>query len=195
MNTKSEQAQHLKPNNKEFAFLNLAYNSFYDIYDEYFSKNKFTSKKMFSLIIKAFSIYSECIKYEPLQEYIKFIEKSRPQGEIASLRFFETIRHLLVHFPFFKSWKEVKFNRDMIVWNGGHSKIDKFLFEVEGKNSYKWRIWDYNKKVMKYGYEIKFPKKYHDGSEIFLKNLIDEKQGIELCFIMMKQVLDSQVEK
>jgi len=192
--TQSPKTQNLKPNDKKLKFLNFAYNNFYDIYNEYFDNTKLTPKEKYQLIVRALSIYSECLKYEPISYYLKYLSVTRPAGDIASLRFFEIIRHILVHFPFFTEWNEVSFNRDLILWNNKHSKIDEFLLEVEGREGFKWRIWDNKKKKMRYGFEIKFPSKYKNNNLIYLKDLIDEKRGIEICFIMIKKVLGSQVE-
>ena len=192
MTTQSEQSSN--PSTIETEFLNLAYNLFYDLCDECFSPRGKSKRARFSAISRAFAIFSECLNYEPLKYYIEYIEKSRPPGDIQSIRFFEIVRHILIHFPFFTKWSEVHFSRNLILWNGKHSKIDKFLCDNEGKEGFKWRIWEPENKRMKYGYEIKFPKRYKDGSEIYLKDLIDEKKGMEICFRMMKEVLDSQVE-
>jgi len=41
---------------------------------------------------------------------------------------------------------------------------------------------------------IKFPKKY-DDSKIYLKEFLTEKEGLKFSFILMKQIIDTQVEK
>ena len=114
--------------------------------------------------------------------------------DIMSLKYFEVIRHVLVHFPFFNKWDEVYFTQDLITWNGKHSKINSFFMDNEGRIEYKWRIWDGNKKAMKYGYVIKFPKSYSKNSKIYIKDLINEDKGIEISLLMIKKVLESQVE-
>jgi len=40
---------------------------------------------------------------------------------------------------------------------------------------------------------IKFPKNY-SGTKIYLKDIISEKEGIKFSLIMMKQILNTQVE-
>jgi hypothetical protein len=42
---------------------------------------------------------------------------------------------------------------------------------------------------------IKFPKKYIEYTKIYLKEIFSEKEGIIFSFILMKQFLDTQVEK
>ena len=93
----------IKPNKKEKEFLEIAYNSFYDLYEEYKNKKNLSSEKKLAILIKIFSIYSECLKYEPIKCFVKFLEENRPPGDIISLRYFEIIRHILIHFPFFTS--------------------------------------------------------------------------------------------
>ena len=50
------------------------------------------------------------------------------------------------------------------------------------------------KKKMTY-LSINFPRKYNLSNKIFLKNIISEVDGIKFCIILMKKVLDTQVEK
>ncbi len=122
------------------------------------------------------------------------LEIQRPPGENVSLKYFKVIRHIFVHFPFFDKWNDVYFNRNLIIWSNANSQIDKFLLDNEGKDEFKWRIWDRSKKEMVYGYCVKFPKDYSKDAKIFLKDLIDEDKGIEISLLIIKKVLESQVE-
>lgn len=190
-----QQVDNIKPNEKELIFLNLSYNRFYDLYEKLESnKDKLSSEEKFSLLKNIFQIYNECLRYEPIQYFLRLLEKKRPPGEIMSLKYFKVIRHILVHFPFFNKWNDMYITRSLIIWSKPNSQIDKFLLDNEGKDEYKWRIWDENKKEMKYGYTIKFPKDYSKNSKIFIKNLIDEDKGIEISLLMIKKVLESQIE-
>lgn len=184
----------LKPNESELMFLQLAYNSFYDLYELYFSWAELNEKQKYDIILKIYSIFSECLKYEPIKHYLSFLEKNRPEWDIISLKFFEIIRHIIIHFPFFNSWNEVYFNRKIILWSWNHSKIDKFFIQNEWKEQFKWRIWDNYNKKMDYWYTINFPKNYSKNENIYLKDLIDENLWVEFSLIMIKKVLDTQVE-
>jgi len=189
------QLNETKPNKKELVFLTLAYNAFYDLYERIENKKtELKSNERFILLNKIFQIYNECLQYEPIKYYLKFLEKNRPEADTISLKYFEVIRHIFVHFPFFDKWEDVYITRDLITWTDKHSRIDSFLLEHEGKEPFKWRIWDNNKKEMIYGYVINFPKDYSKNSKIYLKDLIDENQGIEISLIMIKRVLESQIE-
>ncbi len=42
---------------------------------------------------------------------------------------------------------------------------------------------------------IKFPKTYEKNTKIFLKDIISEKEGVSFLFILMRQIMNSQVEK
>jgi len=42
---------------------------------------------------------------------------------------------------------------------------------------------------------INFPKEYENDTKIFLKDILSEKDGIKFSFILMKQILDTQVEE
>lgn len=193
---KNEQRdKYIKPNKKELSFLNLAYNKFYDLHDKLTKKeNILNSQERFLILKNIFQIYNECLQYEPIRYYLKFLEKNRPSGDIESLKYFQIIRHILIHFPFFEKWNDVYITHDLITWTGKKSKIDSFLLDNEGKEPFKWRIWDPLNKKMKYGYVINFPKDYSKNSKIYLKDLIDENYGIEISLIMIKGVLESQVE-
>ena len=41
---------------------------------------------------------------------------------------------------------------------------------------------------------ISFPETYNDNSKIFLKDIISEKDGVKFSFILMKQILNTQIE-
>jgi len=41
---------------------------------------------------------------------------------------------------------------------------------------------------------INFPERYEDNTKIYLKDIVSEKDGIKFCFILMKKILDTQVE-
>lgn len=190
-----QQINNIKPNKKELVFLELSYNRFYDLYEKLEKgKDKLSPKEKFSLLKNVFQIYNECLRYEPIQYFLKLLETERPSGENISFKYFKVIRHIFIHFPFFDKWNDVYFTRDLITWSETNSRIDKFLLNNEGKNEYKWRIWDEDKKKMKYGYIIKFPKDYGKNTKIFIKNLIDEDKGIEISLLMIKRVLESQIE-
>lgn len=41
---------------------------------------------------------------------------------------------------------------------------------------------------------IKFPSNYNNNHKIYLREILEEKDGVKFSIIMMKQVLDTQVE-
>ena len=41
---------------------------------------------------------------------------------------------------------------------------------------------------------IAFPKEYSDDSKIYLKDIISENKGVKFSFILMRNILDTQVE-
>jgi hypothetical protein len=91
----------LRPNKSELEFITLAYNKFYDIFDEVF-KDDFWNKDMyyrFSKIKDTFYIYAELLNYEPLKWVIKDIKKRRPpmESEIGS-ELFKFVRNIFFHF-------------------------------------------------------------------------------------------------
>ena len=102
-------------------------------------------------------------------------------------------RNVIAHFPFYDTWDEVYVTKSLINWQKEGQFIDKFLSEYQGKSEIKYRFWEPDKKRMTY-LSIKFPKKYND-SKIYLKEFLTEKEGLKFSFILMKQILDTQVEE
>ena len=62
-----------------------------------------------------------------------------------------------------------------------------------GKEHVKYRFWEGQNKKMTY-LRIHFPGHYADDTRIYLKDILSEKEGIKFSFILMKQVLNTQVE-
>lgn len=185
-----------KPNKQELTFLNSSYNFFLDIYEEI--KNDYFWEKepyyRFNRIRDAFLVYSEVLEYEPIQCYLKILQKARPPMEAElSNEYLLFIRNILIHFPFFKSWDEVSFNKELINWSKPGKSIDKFLNKFSGHESVKYRIWNYEKKSFTFVI-INFPKVYTKKIEIKLNYFMPEQEGIQLAMSLMYQVLISQVE-
>lgn len=189
--------KNLRPNKAEGQFLQLAYNRFYDIYDE-ITDDSFWLKEesyRFSKIRECFLIYSEALNYEPIQWVLKYVKKSRPPMEAElGKEFFSFVRNLFVHFPFFSKWSEIYFNRSLINWNSEGKSIDKFLIKYEGHEPVKYRLWSYAKKSFTY-ITISFPKDYKSDERINLSNILPEKEGIIFSIAFMRKILNTQVEK
>ena len=186
----------LRPNQAEIQFLNLAYNRFHDIFaevmdDTFWDKD---SWYRFSKVKDGFGVYSELMNYEQLQCVLENLKISRPpmEAEIAK-DLFKFIRNVIVHFPFFERWEDVWINKSLINWHKEGQSIDAFLRKYEGKEPVKYRFWEAQKKKMTY-LSICFPARYEDNSHIYLKDLMSEKEGGKFSFILMRQVLNTQVE-
>lgn len=187
----------LRPNKKEIDFLSLSYNRFYDIFEEIMDDSFWEKDKWyrFSKTKDGFAIYSELLNYEPIKWVIEHIKKYRPpmEAEIGS-ELFKFIRNIIIHFPFFNGWDDVWINKTIINWHKEGQFIDKFLEKYKGKNVVKYRFLEENKKKMTY-LSINFPKEYKDDTKIFLKDFLTEKDGIKFSFVLMKKILDTQVEE
>jgi hypothetical protein len=184
-----------RPNKAELEFLSLAYNRFYDLYAEVMS-DTFWEKdewERFSKIKQAFSIYAELLNYEPLKEVIKQLKTARPpmESEIGS-ELFKFVRNVVSHFPFFEAWNNVYINKSIINWYKQGLTIDKFLTKYSGHKEIKYRFWEEDKKKMTY-LSINFPELYNDDTKIYLHNIISEKEGVKFSFILMKQIMNTQV--
>jgi hypothetical protein len=183
----------IKPNQQESLFLEMSYGRFMDIFD-YVMRDEFWSDaavQRFHLIKDAFSIYNECLNYDPIKVTIERIKISRPpmEGEIAG-ELFKVIRNVLMHFPFFTQWDDVNITKNLINWHKPSQTIDRFFEKYQGKDTIKYRYWESDKKRMTY-LSINFPSNYEGDIKFYLKNLLAEKEGIPFCLILMKQVLNS----
>lgn len=188
------------PNEKELEVLDLFYNRFYDLFDEIINDNfkKEDAQLRLFKLKEAFSIYKELLSYDPIKWVIEGMKNGgRPplEGVIAD-DLFSFIRNLLSHFPVFKTWDEVFINKDLATWSKT-GQIDRFLnksiqFNEEDKGEVKYRIFDNKKKKMSY-FTIKFPDKY-DSQNIYLKDIVSEETGMKFCMILMKKILDTQIE-
>ena len=115
------------------------------------------------------------------------------EGEIGS-DLFKFVRNLTLHFPFFENWDSVWVNKFIVNWNKEGQSIDQFLKKYKGRGEVKYRFWEGHKKRMTY-LSIKFPAQYKTTSKVFLKDIISEKEGIKFSMILMRKVLDTQVEE
>lgn len=190
----------LKPNDQEKEVLLLFYNRFYELFDEILNDDFFEkdATERFYKLRESFSVYKELLSYEPIKEYLKWMEKGgRPilEGIIAD-DLFSFIRNLLLHFPIFDKWDDVYITKNLATWSKS-GQIDKFLnkcikIKIDGKGTVKYRIWEEKKQKMTY-FNVNFPEKY-DNENIYLKDIIAEEVGIKFCVALMREVLDKQIE-
>ena len=187
----------LRPNKAELEFLTIAYNRFYDLYEEVMNDSFWEKDEWyrFSKVRDAFAVYSELLNYEPIEWILEDMRKSRPpmEAEIAS-ELFRFVRNVIMHFPFFDSWNAVWVSQSMANWHKGGQSIDRFLRQYKGRQTVKYRFWEASKKRMTY-LSINFPEQYDERTKINLKDLLPEKEGVRFSFILMRKVLDTQVER
>ena len=105
---------------------------------------------------------------------------------------FKFIRNILVHFPLFETWSDVWVSKELVNWQREGHTIDRFLNKYAGQKEVKYRFWEADKKRMTY-ISIKFHQKYGED-RIYLRDMITEKDGVKFSLIMMKQILNTQVE-
>ena len=185
----------LRPNDSEKLFLNLSYNRFYDVHKEVMDDGFWEKDDWyrFSKVIAGFTIYGEVLNYEPIQWVIEHLKKTRPpmEAEIGS-DLFKFIRNVIAHFPFFERWDDIWLNKALVNWHKQGQSIDRFLNKYTGRQPVKYRFWEQEKKRMTY-LTINFPSLY-DDSKTFLRDILKEKEGVIFAFILMKQIMDTQVE-
>ncbi|WP_352257663.1 hypothetical protein [Psychrobacter sp. TB55-MNA-CIBAN-0194] len=185
----------LRPTSQEEVFLSLAYNRFYDLADEII-EDSFWEKDdwyRFSKVINLFSVYAELLAYEPFKYVLEAIKKQRPpmESEIGG-PLFKFIRNTFAHFPLFESWNEVWLTKGLVNWQKEGLTIDRFLQKYAGHTEIKYRFWEAEKKKMTY-ISINFPEQY-DDKKIYLSEILSEKDGVKFSLIMMRNILNTQVE-
>lgn len=185
----------IRPNKSEQLFLSLGCNRFYDLFDEIMADNFWQKEDWyrFSKVSNLFAVYAELLTYEPFKYVLETIKKDRPpmESEIGG-PMFKFVRNILAHFPVFETWDEVWISKELVNWQKEGLTIDRFLKKYLGHEEVKYRFWEADKKRMTY-MSIRFPKEYGEN-KIFLKDMIVEKDGTKFSLIMMKQILDTQVE-
>ena len=149
----------------------------------------------FCKIKDAYSVYTELLNYEPIQWVIEHLRIYRPpmEAEIGS-ELFKLVRNVLTHFPFFESWEDVYIDKELVNWNKPGQTIDKFYRKYEGHSPVKYRYWQPDIKKMTY-ISINFPTEYLKGRQVWLKDLISERDGVVFSIIFMRRVLDTQIEE
>lgn len=192
---REKEGMEVRPTKAEELFLSLACNRFYDLFDEVM-KDDFWDKEpwyRFSKVSQTFAIYAELLGYEPFKHVLEAIKNKRPpmEAEIGG-PLFKFVRNVLAHFPIFKSWDEVWISKELVNWQKEGLTIDRFLKKFSGHAEVKYRFWEADKKLMTY-MSIRFPQVYGDN-RIYLKDIISEKDGVKFSFIMMRNVLNTQVE-
>ena len=185
----------LRPNEAELAFLNLAYGRFYDLFDEVMD-DSFWEKGdwyRFSRVANGFAIYSELLKYQPIKWAIEHLRSTRPASEAEMGNdLFRFVRNVVYHFPFFERWDDVMITRSLVNWDGEGRSIDRFLTEYAGRDQVKLRIWEGKFKRMTY-VVVSYPEAYDNTSEIYLRDILTEREGVKFSFVLMKQIADTQV--
>jgi hypothetical protein len=185
----------LRPNQAEIEYLTLAYNKFYDIFDEILDDDFWDRDKYyrFSKLGNAFSIYAELLQYEPLKAVIELLRERRPpmEAEVGSA-VFKVVRNILAHFPVFETWEDVYVRRSLVNWNRPGKTIDKFYNKYEGHDPVKYRFRHPDIKKMTY-VSINFPTNYMADEKIWLKDLISEREGTTFSMIFMRRIIDTQV--
>ena len=185
----------MRPNKSEKLFLTLGYNRFYDLSEE-IMEDCFWEKEdwyRFSKVSNLFAVYSELLTYEPFKHVLEALKQQRPpmESEIGG-PLFKFVRNILAHFPVFETWDDVWISKELINWQKNGLTIDRFLKRYTGHQEVKYRFWEAERKRMTY-ISIRFPQEYGD-KKIYLKDMLTEKDGVKFSLIIMRQILNTQVE-
>lgn len=184
-----------RPTKAEELFLSLGYNRFYDLFDEVMEDNFWDKEDWyrFSRVSNIFAVYAELLTYEPLKYVLEAIKTQHPpmEAEIGG-PLFKFIRNIFAHFPIFERWNDVWVSKELVNWQKEGLTIDRFLSKYADYDEVKYRCWESDKKEMTY-LSIKFPKEYN-ANKIYLKDMVSEKDGVKFSLVMMRQILNTQVE-
>lgn len=158
--------------------------------DDFWDKD---SHYRFSRVSSVFAVYAEILSYESFRYVLETIKTQRPpmESEISG-PMFKFFRNIFAHFPFFDTWDDVWVSKELVNWQREGRTIDKFLKKHFGSKEVKYRFWESDKKQMTY-ISINFPLEYGE-KEIYLKDMLSEKDGVKFCLIMMRQIINTQVE-
>lgn len=193
--SRPKMSNELHPTKEEREFLNLAYNRFFDLYTEIIG-DAFWAKepsKRLHRIQELFSVYVELLKYQPIQWTIK--QEKRPNFADVGRDLFTFLRHATAHFPFFNNWDDIWLSKSLVnLFSKGPQFIDKYLTRNEGHDPIKYRYWEEDKKQMTY-VSVSFPTNYSQGSRVYLKDILSEKDGIRFAAIFMYSILKLQIER
>jgi hypothetical protein len=187
--------QGIRPTADEKEFLTLAYNRFFDLFEEII-EDPFWEKQpeyRLSRTKEIFSVYFEILKYPPIQWVIE--NNKRPNFSDVGKDLFKFIRNVLFHFPFFDRWDDIWVKKSIVnLYSPIPQFIDKFLSANEGKDELKYRFWEEKHKRMTY-ISIKFPNCYGSNEKIFLKDILTERDGIKFSCIFMNNILKTQIKQ
>jgi len=187
--------EHVHPTRDEVEFLELCFNRFLNLFeeimpDEFWDNSDYTR---FSKTKDLFAIYSETLKYPPMQWVIE--ANRRPNFSDVGKDLFKFIRHVLMHFPFFERWKDVWIKKSLVnLFSDRPQFIHKFLAENEGREPFKYRFWEEKPKRMTY-VSVSLPQHYTAGEKVFLREIIPEKEGVKFSAIFMWNIMKVQVEE
>jgi len=184
---------HLHPTKDEEIFLKIGYNRFLDLYDEIMTESFWRKKPETRLrVIKdVFGVYAELIQYEPL----KYILENHPRShyQVVGKDLMKFIRNILLHFPFYTKWSDIVFSKSLVLtFDVNNSSIHRFLSKPHSEEI-KYRFWEEKPRKLTY-VTVSFPAEYQAGNEVYLRDIVSERDGIKFCLMFMREVLMSQVE-
>ena len=129
----------IHPTLNEVEFLNLAFNRFLDLFREIMADEFWREEPnhRFFKTKELFAVYSEILKYPPVQWVI---DSNRwPNHSTVARDLFKLIRHVLMHFPFFEKWDDLWIKQPLVNLHSARSRfIDRFLSTNEGKEQLKY---------------------------------------------------------
>ena len=141
-----------------------------------------TSEEMEKLR-KISSLINELLEDDKLKDEFEKSIKSKAD-EAIKIKFFNIIRHILVHFPIYESWDDIYLNKEIVQWNRcKKGEIEKFFSgdNVSRKFSYTVYALRANSYEKSSTIDVEIPS-IEDG--FYLKELISKRDFKTTCYLI-----------
>ncbi|MEZ2336040.1 hypothetical protein AB6735_10415 [Mucilaginibacter sp. RCC_168] len=183
----------IHPTQIEEDYLNTLFSRFVDVRNIIVSPNFDSDTSIYRLfqIKELFSIYVECIKYKPINDFINsgdFNLISHP----FMMGLFKNLRHLLSHFPLAESWNDIKFKKSWLTAFDKKSQIEKFLTLYTGDCGILSLNTPYTLNPIKV--VIGIPAQFNTDGFISLKEIINERDGSLIFALIISLILGKQIK-
>jgi len=180
------------PKAEQAEFLNLAFTRYIHlVFALQTPKEPLTPEQRFYYLKELISIYNELEVYPIIKNTLLSIEPINPVSKFGPI--FKTIRNLLAHFPFFYSWDEVKFNKDLVTCMSTKNSSINTYFSSNDHPQFFFRFINQKTGNISEG-KIISPKGYINNETIYLRDILSIDDGVKLIIGYSHLVLSSCME-
>jgi len=178
------------PEPQQIEFLNLAFTRYLHLRHALKNPNPSnTQEQKFYYIKELISVYNELEMFPNIKSSLFSKHVDNPILRFGPL--FKAIRNLVSHFPFFYSWDEVKFNRELVTcMKPKNLTIDRYFANEKGYLELPFRFVDQSTGRQIEG-EIFAPKGYNNNDTVYLKDILCLQDAITLIVGYSHMVLST----